>query len=388
MKSLAQISVVALGIFMASAAQSQVLFSFEEDLHGFYGGSSILSQDTVGATHGSYSMRVEWPGGFDWLFAGSKPGITALLNQNRKILLDITVPEGGNPTPWSNMAVSFNDPLGWRQTYTYGVQTEIPTAAGTRTVMIDCSALTPPAPNSEWFQFNIAVNAGGGPNVIYYDNIRLLDEAATLPAMSFEEDLHGYTGGSSILSQDTVGATHGSHSMRVEWPGGFDWLFGSNVPGLTAKLNRGHIMVMDVTIPEGGNPTPWSNFAVSFNDPLGWRQTYSYGVQGGLPTGAGTFTVAIDLGGLTPPAENSEWFQLNIAVNAGSGPNVVYIDNIRILRDNGLGDVNGDGCVDDVDLLAILFAFGNTSGPEDLNVDGSVDDIDLLEVLFNFGNGC
>lgn len=54
------------------------------------------------------------------------------------------------------------------------------------------------------------------------------------------------------------------------------------------------------------------------------------------------------------------------------------------------GDVNGDGCVDDIDLLAVLFAFGET-GPnlaEDLNNDGVVDDADLLIVLFNFGSGC
>lgn len=51
------------------------------------------------------------------------------------------------------------------------------------------------------------------------------------------------------------------------------------------------------------------------------------------------------------------------------------------------GDVNGDGCVDDADLLAVLFNFGGT-GVGDLNHDGVVDDADLLEVLFNFGNGC
>ncbi len=54
------------------------------------------------------------------------------------------------------------------------------------------------------------------------------------------------------------------------------------------------------------------------------------------------------------------------------------------------GDVNGDGCTDDADLLAVLFAFGNTGEnlPEDLNGDNIVDDADLLNVLFNFGNGC
>lgn len=51
------------------------------------------------------------------------------------------------------------------------------------------------------------------------------------------------------------------------------------------------------------------------------------------------------------------------------------------------GDVNGDRCVDDADLLMVLFAFGSTGTgmPEDLNHDGVVDDADLLTVLFNFG---
>jgi hypothetical protein len=54
------------------------------------------------------------------------------------------------------------------------------------------------------------------------------------------------------------------------------------------------------------------------------------------------------------------------------------------------GDVDGNGCVDDADLLQVLFAFGQTGSglPEDVNGDGTVDDADLLTVLFNFGSGC
>ena len=52
--------------------------------------------------------------------------------------------------------------------------------------------------------------------------------------------------------------------------------------------------------------------------------------------------------------------------------------------------MDGNGCVDDADLLAVLFAFGCSEecGAEDLNRDGIVDDADLLIVLFNFGSGC
>jgi hypothetical protein len=69
-------------------------------------------------------------------------------------------------------------------------------------------------------------------------------------------------------------------------------------------------------------------------------------------------------------------------------PNGDY--RLRISQADSEGDVNGDCCVDDSDLLAVLFAFGQTGAglPEDLNNDGTVDDADLLLVLFNFGNGC
>ncbi len=54
------------------------------------------------------------------------------------------------------------------------------------------------------------------------------------------------------------------------------------------------------------------------------------------------------------------------------------------------GDVDSNGCVDDADLLQVLFAFGDNGLDldPDLNGDGLIDDADLLIVLFSFGNGC
>jgi hypothetical protein len=52
------------------------------------------------------------------------------------------------------------------------------------------------------------------------------------------------------------------------------------------------------------------------------------------------------------------------------------------------GDVNCDRCVDDADLLQVLFAFGGSDANADINGDGIVDDADLLQVLFAFGSGC
>ncbi|MCW5934476.1 MAG: hypothetical protein KIT45_09300 [Fimbriimonadia bacterium] len=69
----------------------------------------------------------------------------------------------------------------------------------------------------------------------------------------------------------------------------------------------------------------------------------------------------------------------------------LWIDGLSFYPNLGCsGDVNRDGCVNDIDLQRVLFAYGQTGDdlPEDLNQDGVVNDADLLEVLFYFGSGC
>jgi len=73
---------------------------------------------------------------------------------------------------------------------------------------------------------------------------------------------------------------------------------------------------------------------------------------------------------------------------ANLGPYIVYIDDVETYVP-APGDVDDNGCVDDADLLQVLFAFGSTgSNDADVNCDQVVDDADLLIVLFNFGTGC
>jgi probable HAF family extracellular repeat protein len=76
----------------------------------------------------------------------------------------------------------------------------------------------------------------------------------------------------------------------------------------------------------------------------------------------------------------------------GWGDNAATGRREAFLLDTGFprrGDVDRNGCVDDADLLRLLFEFGgNGYRNEDLNWDGTVDDADLLQVLFNFGSGC
>jgi outer membrane protein assembly factor BamB len=97
-------------------------------------------------------------------------------------------------------------------------------------------------------------------------------------------------------------------------------------------------------------------------------------------------------------------FQLDYSYFGNVSPSVgpdgtLYVASARDNADNQIlfalmpvqeGDVDTNGCVDDADLLRVLFAFGQsgTGLPEDLNGDSTVDDADLLLVLFNFGGGC
>lgn len=89
----------------------------------------------------------------------------------------------------------------------------------------------------------------------------------------------------------------------------------------------------------------------------------------------------------------------SIALGAGSYEELSHSTTARLLANavrwaagnactSTQGDANRDGCIDDADLLQVLFAFGSSDSDADVNCDSIVDDADLLEVLFSFGTGC
>lgn len=91
-----------------------------------------------------------------------------------------------------------------------------------------------------------------------------------------------------------------------------------------------------------------------------------------------------------PSRQNPTAFRLFVGGGTGEATgNILAVDNILITGFNE-GDVDLDGCVNNADLLQVLFDFGQQGPfrPADLNSDGSVNNADLLLVLFNFGQGC
>jgi hypothetical protein len=116
------------------------------------------------------------------------------------------------------------------------------------------------------------------------------------------------------------------------------------------------------------------------------------GRNGFLPQAGDTFDILVRSGSSWNATGGFRRVEVDPNTLPCVGFEVRYLaDRVRLVAQTlGGPDVNRDGCVDDADLLAVLFAFGQTGGglAEDVTCDGVVDDADLLGVLFNFGNGC
>lgn len=166
----------------------------------------------------------------------------------------------------------------------------------------------------------------------------------------------------------------------------------------------------------------WGNAASTANDssPSGRNGTYSNARW--LASTAPIDTVQVlssprtfTLGSYTEGVSNPNLLTYPITLSPASGvlqatgnqasytPDQPGVYEARYRADNGAtqsnrariwlvvpraGDADGNGCVDDGDMLLLLFNFGSDNPDADVNSDGTVDDGDLLIVLFNFGSGC
>lgn len=144
---------------------------------------------------------------------------------------------------------------------------------------------------------------------------------------------------------------------------------------ITRRHSNGNLLVAGFSNPAG----------IYEYTPAGVQVAY-YPVSGGprgayeLQNGQILFTDGAGIKVFDPNAPNPA---ATVRTILGNG-NYQYIE-LYELRD---GDVNRDDCVNDTDLLAVLFNFGQANASVDLNGDGIVNDSDLLQVLFNFGSGC
>jgi len=195
-----------------------------------------------------------------------------------------------------------------------------------------------------------------------------------LPSGGFGSQVNGlsYDGTYAVGSAQTEPA-FASPSQAVLWDGATPTLLGTlgGADSNALSTDRLGYQVVGGSRTADGNTRAfyWTRTVgmVSLQDhfagliPAGWTLTSASGIS---PNGR--YIVGI---GQNPQGATEAWL-LDTGRNCYSG-----------------GDVDGNGCVDDADLLEVLLGFGRV-GVADVNCDGTVDDADLLAVLFNFGNGC
>ncbi len=145
-------------------------------------------------------------------------------------------------------------------------------------------------------------------------------------------------------------------------------------------------------------PTPIVGYAditpiTNQGHPLVPDDPFTPGIQG-LSAGGDAFQLewAVDWQtGQPVEIDQAQFVRITHAGNANLGAfgrSSTEVSAIALVR--RYGDTSADGCVDDADLLTVLFEFGQTGSAlaGDVNRDGIVDDTDLLTVLFEFGAGC
>lgn len=162
---------------------------------------------------------------------------------------------------------------------------------------------------------------------------------------------------------------------------------------------------------KSGQVANWAAFLAGENDNTyaGWfdaRQGTVTGVANNKTSGVleGTIDIAYEIGSLPrsvwlafAPYATADGGVLSSALQIptpSNGNGVVEAAEFVEFRLWRPGDADGDGCIDQDDLDAVLFGFGGCTGQPgfdvgaDFDLNGCIDQDDLDTVLFYFGAGC
>ncbi len=220
-----------------------------------------------------------------------------------------------------------------------------------------------------------------------YDLYIYINPAAP-PNTRVETWMIGLLGAAESVHNHPLFAT--STAVSANGMTGVGWVF-RRANGATGHPTESKLYLVDAGA--GGPPSSWNIYGSIdlAGQSAGWYrlrlEVYSDGRVKGLFYGDPSSPIGIT--GTTATGLVGGFY---IGYRETMGNNAQVINPVRV---DGVclyipieGDVNGDGCVDDADLLSALFAFGGDNAEADVNGDGIVDDADLLTVLFAFGSGC
>jgi hypothetical protein len=139
----------------------------------------------------------------------------------------------------------------------------------------------------------------------------------------------------------------------------------------------------------GAYATDVGGLWIDWNQDLDFDDPGEALVVGDPWTGYGPYTLTI-----SPPEDALFGFtRMRVRLQYGGVPEPCGFTSWGEVEDYGievtagcLADVNGDGYVDVLDLVAVIYAWGAGGGPADINGDGVVDAMDLVLLIGAWGS--
>lgn len=359
---------------LGASAFAAVVGDFETGLDGWWSNAGALSRSATGATSGDWAMQVDLNGG--WKMAAimdAKPYLGSLGIAGTTISADITVShiEGEN---WINSQVVINaqdnddngvhNNIGWRGLASHDLVRD--GASYTYKWTIDAglaNAIAAADDSIQWFELVIVVNndvPDANSLTLNIDNVQINEPAPTLVVGNFESGLDTWAPvnwDAATLSQSTIGATIGSHSLKVEHSGGWHPAAIWNAKPYRSILGSpGAFIAMDVTAFADDMTGSWFNVGMvvngqdndnngAHNNIGGWTDLGGQDVaRDGQPHTLVWELSSEMIGRIAQTDDNIGWFELLFTCNTDSPATLFYVDNIRIAPapQQGAANVFGD----------------------------------------------
>jgi hypothetical protein len=191
MMKLAFLLSIALTVVLVPTSYGLVIGNFEGSLDNWQKKDAVISQDTIGATVGTGSMKIAGPGGWHIdAMLDLKPSLLGVLGSTTQISADVTAFAADMPgVNWMNMEMIYNgqnaDPannyIGWqslggkdviRDGVSHTMVWNVPTALMTKLAGIDSGIW--------WMELMIITNNDGQNAQLYVDNVKMIPEPATM----------------------------------------------------------------------------------------------------------------------------------------------------------------------------------------------------------------
>jgi hypothetical protein len=185
---------IALTVVLVPTSYGLVIGNFEGSLDNWQKKDAVISQDTIGATVGTGSMKIAGPGSWHIdAMLDLKPSLLGVLGSTTQISADVTAFVADMPNVgWMNMEMIYNgqndnqtganNNIGWQSLgakdiniwdgQTHTLVWDVPAALKTKLGGVDS--------NIWWMELMIITNNGGQNTQCYVDNIKMIPEPATM----------------------------------------------------------------------------------------------------------------------------------------------------------------------------------------------------------------